>query len=184
MNQNPCLFPVPVSALLPQWEGANQIVRLQHLLAEARARRLAPARGLAEVLEKANAILVDVMRGEAPQTGLAPWQVRRISELVEERLAHRLTVVEMAASTRLSRSAFSRSFLVSFGVPPHGFLMARRIERAKLLMETTDEPLAQIALSCGLADQAHLSRVFRRHTGTTPSAWRRKCAEVQPARAA
>jgi AraC family transcriptional regulator len=36
----------------------------------------------------------------------------------------------------------------------------------------SDEPLAQIALACGFADQAHLARIFRRETGTAPSAWR------------
>jgi AraC-like DNA-binding protein len=47
------------------------------------------------------------------------------------------------------------------------------VEYAKQRMLTTNAPLCEIALDCGLADQSHLSRVFRRVTGTTPSAWRR-----------
>jgi len=41
-------------------------------------------------------------------------------------------------------------------------------------MLTTEDPLSQIALACGLADQAHLSKLFRRAVGETPSAWRRR----------
>jgi AraC-like DNA-binding protein len=49
-----------------------------------------------------------------------------------------------------------------------------RLERAKQLMLTTRDPLSDIALRCGLADQAHLSKLFRRWTGETPNAWRRR----------
>ena len=74
---------------------------------------------------------------------------------------------------RLSSSYFSRAFKVSFGCSPHSYILRRRIERAKFLMQGGDEPLAQVALECGLSDQAHLSRIFRRYVGCTPSRWRR-----------
>jgi AraC family transcriptional regulator len=45
---------------------------------------------------------------------------------------------------------------------------------AQRLMLTTQEPLSQIALACGMADQAHLSKLFRRGVGETPGAWRRR----------
>jgi AraC-like DNA-binding protein len=50
----------------------------------------------------------------------------------------------------------------------------RSIEKAQRLMLLTDDPLAQIALDCGLADQAHLSRWFRRLIGVSPAAWRKQ----------
>ncbi|WP_225890025.1 helix-turn-helix domain-containing protein [Indioceanicola profundi] len=50
----------------------------------------------------------------------------------------------------------------------------QRIERAKHLMLTTDEPLARIALDCGLADQSHLTRLFRTRVGMSPQSWRRE----------
>jgi len=51
-----------------------------------------------------------------------------------------------------------------------------RVELARTLMLTTSESLSQIALSCGLVDQAHLCRCFRRVMGTTPAVWRRSRA--------
>ena len=52
----------------------------------------------------------------------------------------------------------------------------RRMERAKTLMLTTRDSLCQIALACGLCDQSHLNRLFRRVVGTSPWAWRREHA--------
>jgi AraC-like DNA-binding protein len=51
--------------------------------------------------------------------------------------------------------------------------MERRIEWAKRMMHESDEPLSQIALACGLADQAHFTRLFRKFVGMPPSQWRR-----------
>ena len=73
----------------------------------------------------------------------------------------------------MSGSHFTKAFRSSVGTPPHLYLMQRRVERAKRLMFETGESLSSIALSCGLADQAHLSRLFRRIEGQAPSAWRR-----------
>jgi AraC-like DNA-binding protein len=53
------------------------------------------------------------------------------------------------------------------------FVVARRIERAKLMMTSTRERLTDIALACGFSDQSHLNRHFRRVVGTSPGLWRR-----------
>lgn len=105
--------------------------------------------------------------------GLAPWQARRVRDQVEARLGAAVRVEEFAAVAGLSPRYFSRAFKVSFGLTPHAYVTCRRIERAKVLMLQTDEGLSQIALACGLADQAHLSRLFRQVVGVSPSAWRR-----------
>jgi AraC-like DNA-binding protein len=73
----------------------------------------------------------------------------------------------------LSSSHFSRAFKESYSETPHAHIVRRRIERAAKLMLTTDEPLSRIALACGLCDQAHLTKLFRRGTGQPPAAWRR-----------
>lgn len=111
-------------------------------------------------------------------SGLSPWQERRVREHVATHLGGTLRVDDIAAVTRLSGSYFKRAFKVSFGETPHGYLRRMRIERAKRMMLEGREPLAQIALACGLADQAHLSRLFRQITGSSPSAWRRRHASA------
>jgi hypothetical protein len=73
---------------------------------------------------------------------------------------------------------FCRAFRESFDESPHKYVMRRRIERAQGLMLQTNLSLAQIAIECGLADQAHLNKSFRRFVGECPGAWRR--ARVAP----
>lgn len=105
--------------------------------------------------------------------GLAPWQIKRVRGFIDERISHTVLLDEMARQVKLSTSYFSAAFKNSFGISPHNYVIRRRIELAKDKMLNSDAPLCEIALDCGLSDQAHLSRVFRRITGTTPSAWRR-----------
>ena len=110
---------------------------------------------------------------EASSCGLAPLQRARITSYVDANLAKRLSTAEFAALVRLSTSRFRRAFKTSLGCSPHEYVIQRRIVRAKMLMLETGISLAQIALECGLADQAHLSRLFRRRVGISPSVWRR-----------
>ncbi|UIK04795.1 helix-turn-helix domain-containing protein [Neorhizobium galegae] len=118
--------------------------------------------------------LLDVARPQLVQGGLAPWQYRNVIAHVEVNLTAAIRVEDLAGLCRLSVSHFSRAFKVSFGEAPYAYIISRRVELAQTLMLTTEEPLSQIAVFCGLADQAHLSNLFRRCVGTTPFEWRRR----------
>jgi AraC-like DNA-binding protein len=106
--------------------------------------------------------------------GLASWQKRKLDCYLREHLEHPLQVKQLAQQVSLSVSHFCRAFKDSFGATPHMHIVRLRLERAKQLMLATQDPLSEIALRCGLADQAHLSKIFRRWTGETPNAWRRR----------
>ena len=114
------------------------------------------------------------VREDPLPSGLAPWQVRRVSEFIDKHLASSLSTFQLARVVNLSTGYFCHAFKRSFGMTAHTYVMGKRVERAQGLMLTTNEPLSQIALSCGLADQSHLSRVFRRSLGRSPSTWRRQ----------
>jgi AraC-like DNA-binding protein len=105
--------------------------------------------------------------------GLAPWQIRRVTERIEANLRATIRVRDFGEITGLSTSHFARAFKASFGETVHGYIIRRRMERAQELMLTTSDSLCQIALECGLCDQAHFSRLFRRMFGVTPGVWRR-----------
>lgn len=105
---------------------------------------------------------------------LAPWQQRRVMAHIEACLATSIRVRDFNRITGLSTAHFSRAFKVSVGDSVHAYIIRRRVEHAKELMLTTDESLAQIALACGMSDQAHLCRLFRRIVGVSPFAWRRQ----------
>lgn len=105
--------------------------------------------------------------------GLAPWQVDLALRMLLRDLCADFTVESLARLCGLSRSYFSRAFKVSLGLPPHRWLMRCRIQRARDMLERTDDGIAAIALGCGFADQSHFTRIFRATTGSSPAAWRR-----------
>ena len=105
--------------------------------------------------------------------GLATWQAKRALQYVEGNLGSKIAVRDMADLVALSTSYFSRTFKRSVGCAPMTYVAARRVERAKLMMTSTRERLAVIALACGFADQSHLNRHFRRAVGMSPGLWRR-----------
>ncbi len=73
---------------------------------------------------------------------------------------------------------FNVAFRNRIGQSPHDYILQRRVERAQGLMLASDKTLAEIADECGLADQSHFTRLFRRFVGESPAAWRR--ARVTP----
>jgi AraC family transcriptional regulator len=104
--------------------------------------------------------------------GMAPTTLRRCVEFMEAHLDGNLRLSELALEAGVSTSHFLRSFRQSTGKTPYQFLLHRRVERARILMRDLRAPLAQVAQASGFADQHHLSRVFRRITGVTPSSYR------------
>jgi AraC family transcriptional regulator len=110
---------------------------------------------------------------EMARGGLAGWQKRRLMAYIDAHLTGTIRIEELAELLNLSESHFSRTFRCTFGTSAHDYLTRRRIEVSQSLMLTTREPLCAIALRCGLSDQSHFTRVFRRMVGETPFAWRR-----------
>ena len=106
--------------------------------------------------------------------GLAPWQAKRLRSYIEEKLDSSIRATDLAGFVQLSTSHFFRAFRKTFGESPLTYIMKRRIRRAQQLMLTSQLRLSQVALECGMCDQAHLSRAFRRIVGTNPNAWRRQ----------
>ncbi len=80
---------------------------------------------------------------------------------------------ELAALVGLSESHFCRAFKESFGDSPHRYLQRLRMDRARELLLTTDASLGQIGVDCGLVDQAHFCRLFRRFEAQSPGVFRR-----------
>ena len=108
-----------------------------------------------------------------PIGSLALWQARRVHLHIEAHIAQPLKVDALARVANLSSSHFCRAFKLTFGVTVHRYVLHRRIGKAQHLMLTTSEALSEIAVSCGMSDQSHLTRWFRRVVGVPPAAWRR-----------
>jgi AraC family transcriptional regulator len=105
--------------------------------------------------------------------GLAPCQLMQVKKLIEKNLFENIRIKTLANLAGLSESYFYSAFRRSTGQTPHAFITQRRIEHAQTLMILTDLPLSRIACECGLTDQPHLTRLFRRQLGTSPALWRK-----------
>jgi AraC family transcriptional regulator len=102
-------------------------------------------------------------------SGLPRSKLRAIFEYIEEHLDAGPTLGEMAAITRLSAYHFARQFKGATGLPPHQYIILRRVERAKhLLQGGTDLSLAEVAAHAGFSDQSQFCRHFKRLVGVTP----------------
>ena len=106
--------------------------------------------------------------------GLAPGALRRVKERIEASLADRISLDQLAKIAGLSGCHFSRAFRQSVGVPPHRYILSRRIAAAARLIEETNRALIDIALACGFSDHSHFTRSFVRITGETPREYRRR----------
>lgn len=104
--------------------------------------------------------------------GLPPGLTRRIREYIESHLDENISLEALASTAGLSVHHFARAFRQTVGVPPHEYLLRQRVDRARQMLNQTDLPLSEIALSVGFSDHSHFARHFRRLTGTTPSAAR------------
>jgi len=113
--------------------------------------------------------------------GLPRWQLKRANEFICANLGRNISTAEVAAACGLSRGYFTSAFRKATGDTPHLYLLKCRIQRAKeLLMGTLC--IAEVALACGFADQAHLTRTFAKCTGVSPGLWRRERRHELPRR--
>jgi AraC family transcriptional regulator len=111
----------------------------------------------------------------APYKGGIPRpQLKRVLEYIAANLASEIRLEDMASVADLSVFHFARAFRSSTGVTPHQYVLQRRIDIVKILLRTHNWNLENIASATGFADASHLTKAFRRQTGTTPKTWQRQ----------
>jgi AraC family transcriptional regulator len=106
--------------------------------------------------------------------GLMGWQIARVLAFIDKNLHRTIRTQDLSTVARRSPAHFSRSFKLTFGEPPHAYVVRRRLEKACYLMVTSLASLSEIALSAGFSDQAHLSKLFKQAFGQSPANWRRE----------
>ncbi len=107
-----------------------------------------------------------------PDRPLRPaWRQAHLArEFLRANAARPVRSAELEHVTGLDRFSLARQFRLLFGTSPHRYLLLRRLERARRLIEA-GEPLAEIAAATGFADQSHLNRHFKQAFGLTPGRW-------------
>jgi AraC-like DNA-binding protein len=107
--------------------------------------------------------------------GLAVWQQWVVAAYIEKHLAEPITVPALARFVHLSSQGFSGALKRSFGLPPHRYLVQKRIERAKALLASLACSITEIALALGFSQTSSFSARFRKLTGLSPTQYRRAC---------
>ena len=132
------------------------------------------AESLANVL--AVHLLRHVLAPRRPERGrdgtLPRTRLRAVVAYIEDHLDAGPTLEQLAAVARLSPYHFARQFKAATGLPPHQYVIVRRVERAKQLLQGGDLSLAEVASEAGFSDQSQFSHHFKRLVGVTPGQFR------------
>jgi AraC family transcriptional regulator len=96
-----------------------------------------------------------------------------VAAYIDEHMAEQVPLATLAKLVRLSMHYFCRAFRESFGVPPHRYLMMRRIEAAKTLLARRSHSVTEIGLVVGYSETSSFTAAFGKVTGLTPTAYQR-----------
>ncbi|MGW5778158.1 AraC family transcriptional regulator [Streptomyces sp. NPDC003863] len=107
-----------------------------------------------------------------PERGADPGVAHGLRELLDARLVEGVTLDEAALRLHAHPAHLVRAFSGAFGIAPHQYLTARRIDRARRLL-LDGQPPVEVAAATGFYDQSHLNRSFKRIVGTTPGRFAR-----------
>lgn len=133
------------------------------------------ARSWAETIVQSQPRLSELGQAALPKSsrpsrgGLSPGVAHRIREYIDGHLEEKIGLETLATMAGLSTHHFARAFRQSVGMPPHSYLLRRRLAHVERMLRETQMPLSEIALAAGFADHSHLARHFRRLTGMAPS---------------
>jgi AraC family transcriptional regulator len=119
-------------------------------------------------LQRATSAAARPLRG-----GLPAWQQKRVVEFIQEHLAEEISLTALAELVDLSLYHFARAFKQTFGAPPHRYHMARRMDRARSLLQRPALSVTQIGIQIGFRETSSFTRAFRQFTGLTPTEYRR-----------
>jgi AraC family transcriptional regulator len=103
---------------------------------------------------------------------LSPQKLQKTIDYIHARLEQDITLSELADVAQMSPYRFARAFKQATGIPPHQYLLAQRIERAKNLLTRKQLTIADISYQLGFASQSHFTATFRRFTKVTPTVYR------------
>lgn len=146
-------------------ELAQRIRR--HMRAETISRDYLQALGFALIVEMLR--LPPRQRATGRGSTLNDRVLRSILDYIDANLDANLSLESLAGLAGVMTHQFGRAFKRKVGEPPHQYVLARRIEAARSLLNTTEHSIADIAYTTGFSSQSHMTTTFRREIGVTPA---------------
>ncbi len=156
-------------------EHPQQAQRFRQLLAlnwDEPAERLLTSSIAHELISHTLLSQVGARQGLRLKGGLAAHQRRQLVAYIDSQMAEPISLGQLAGLCALSEYHFARMFRASFGLPPHQYVLARRLDRARQMLRGTMLPLGEIALACGFASASHFTNRFKQVLGGTPGEYR------------
>lgn len=98
-------------------------------------------------------------------------KLQRAADYIRQHCTRSLKLEEICQAAELSPSYLIRAFKQHYGMTPHAFLVNQRVQFAQTRLRD-GEPIADVALEAGFADQAHFQRAFKQHLAATPGQYR------------
>ncbi|TBY58522.1 AraC family transcriptional regulator [Rhizobium leguminosarum bv. viciae] len=164
----------PATAIVPQFQLRDPRLEAIAWALKAELEADVPSDNLyADTLATALALrLVEAGSGSSRPAdsgrALSPRQKRMLADYIEDNLDTSLSLAELAGLAGLSLSHLKTQFRNSFGMPPHQYVLHRRVARVEVLIRSSDLPLSQIALEAGFAHQSHMANSMKRLLGISP----------------
>jgi AraC family transcriptional regulator len=143
---------------------ARERDKAEHLYVDAIATQIS-----IQVLRRYSSLRVHIPKSS---NGLRFAQEQRLARYIDERLHENLSVLQLCDVAGISPCHFVRLFKKSFGLPPHKYLVQKRLEQVCKLLKEGDTPLKRVASLCGFYDQAHMTRLFKENYHLTPKQFR------------
>jgi AraC family transcriptional regulator len=164
---------------VPRLAMADQVVdRIGRLILDEILGEAVGGGLMAETLTRA--LVIHLLRNHSTVANCRPdapiclvgGKLRRVIEFMQTHIDESLPLQQLASLSGLSPSHFTRAFRAAMGKPPHRYLVDLRIERARDLLEHTDQSVIEVGMHCGFEQPSHFATTFRSVVGVAPRAWR------------
>lgn len=154
---------------------AGRCERLRRELHELRPGFMVGGKALLVELLLALDRLAQALRGPLAGSveGPAPGPIAAALAFLHANISEKLTVTDLAAEAGLTTNWFGERFALELGMPVQAYINRLRVDKARALLEGSDDAITSIALDVGFDTCSYFGKVFRQHTGCTPRAYRR-----------
>ena len=119
-------------------------------------------------------IMSHFIRQAKPRVWTQDERMKRVLEYVHSHISDNIGVEQLANVACITKPYFIRLFKHEFGFPPVQYINRKKVERAQLLLFTTNKTVKEVAFILGFSDQNYFIRLFHKLTGITPQEYRRK----------
>lgn len=116
---------------------------------------------------------IDVARAAEPASDDVPFILKKVIAYIDENIDGKIVIEDLTKLTRWQTQHFQKMFTSHIGVPPHKYIVSKKIERAKVLLLESSIPIIQLSFELGFKSHSNFCSSFKTLVGTTPEQYRK-----------